>query len=329
MQTEFYRIMGLPIIRDVQNLSKHLGFNPVLVERLVWRAEVFYKQYRIPKRSGGVRIIQAPTYTMKAAQAWVLRNILDKLSSTPIATAFREGKSILDNCDAHASNRYFVGLDIKDFFPSITRDRIASIFSMIGYEEDASEILSSLCCLNDRLPQGAVTSPALSNLICHKLDRRLMGLAAVHNLTVSRYADDITFSNNNPKVLRGRIHTIRRIIEHEGFKVNLSKLRFCGPESRCTVTGLVKNSSVAKFGIGRAKTRRMRAIIYQLSKGGAPDSDYPSESSVAGYLQFLRSVDLVAFRSLMRSVERTGLSRNVDVWGNLMKAYNSIAISGE
>lgn len=216
---------------------------------------------------GGFREIRQPRKDLKAIQAWILRNILDKLAPSPYATAYIKNKNISGNISPHVHNRYFICLDMDDFFPSISIRRVEKVYSLIGYSKKSAYVLARLCTCSNSLPQGAVTSPALSNLIAAKFDRRIAGYTSRRNITYTRYADDITLSSNNPVILCKSLPRIIKIIKSEHFEPNMNKLRVLGPKKRCLITGLVKNSSESKFGIGkrrRDKCELLCTIIYSI-----------------------------------------------------------------
>ena len=294
------RLLGLPVFSSIDDLADLIHLDRDRLVILVLYSNRFYKTYNIPKKTGGNRRISQPSRELKAIQAWILRNILEKLSPSEHATAYLPGKNIFDNVSPHSGNRYFLSIDIAGFFPSIQRWRVEKLFELIGYSATASTILSNLCIYFGRLPQGGVTSPALSNLIVHKLDRRLAGLTSRRNIVFTRYADDLTFSTNNRTVLYRTLPTIYRIIRSEGFEPNLSKTRFLGPRKQCRITGLVKNSTEPRFGIGRFKKLRMRAIMHRLITGGGKDIDYPNEESINGWLNFLKGVDETSYHQMQK-----------------------------
>ena len=194
-------LLGFPSFDTVEELAARIHIDERRLATLTEVPERFYYRYRIPKRRGGWREIQSPSKDLKAVQAWILRNILDKLSSSPYATAYVKGRRLLDNVGPHMNNRYFLAVDIQDFFPSVRSSLVRKLFERIGYSKQAANILCRLCGYRIGLPQGGVTSPALSNLVCLRLDRRLAGLASRRNIVFTRYADDITFSTNNRNAL--------------------------------------------------------------------------------------------------------------------------------
>lgn len=298
------RLLGLPVFDSIADLANLIHLDAGRLNVLTRYSKRFYKNYIIPKRTGGFRKISQPSKELKAIQAWILRNILDKLSPSEHAMAYLRGKKLLDNLSPHGGNRYFLSVDIEDFFPSISRWRVERVFELLGYSKQAVMILTNLCTYFGGLPQGGVTSPALSNLAALKLDRRLAGLTSRRNIVFTRYSDDMTFSTNNRTVLYRTLPTILRIIQSEGFEPNQSKIRFLGPRTQCRITGLVKDSSEPRFGIGRFKKIRMRAIMHNLVSGKQIDPDYPHDQSILGWLNFLKGVDDRSYKQMPQYWQR-------------------------
>jgi RNA-directed DNA polymerase len=294
------QLLGFPTFNTVGGLAALTRIDASRLSILALRPERFYCTYRIPKRRGGWRKIHSPSKELKAVQAWILRNILDKLSTSKYATAYVKGRGLLGNVSPHMSNRYFLSVDVRNFFPSVSSHLVHRLFEAVGYPKLAARKLTRLCSYFSGLPQGAVTSPALSNLICLRLDRRLAGLAARRNIVFTRYADDITFSTNKRNALPQLVPSIYRILRDEGFEPNKEKTRILGPRTQCLITGLVKNSSEPSFGIGRKKKTKMRAIMHNLIAHGRPHSDYPSEASIEGWVQFLKNVDTASYHQMLR-----------------------------
>jgi retron-type reverse transcriptase len=297
------RLMNLPVFSDETELAKVMHVDLPLLRKFCGASNFFYKRYKIPKSNGKSREILQPCRELKALQAWVLRNILDKLTPTPFATAYVKGKSLFHNVSPHSANRYFLCLDLEDFFPSISDERVRNIFRLIGYSWRASYFLSAICTCNGGLPQGGVTSPALSNLAAAKLDRRIAGFTSRRNIVFTRYADDITLSSNNPRVLCKAQPTVMRIIQNERFKVNAEKTKMVGPRRRCKITGLTKNTDEPRFGIGKWKKRQMRAIMHNLLIKGKTDQKYDSVESILGWMSFLKGVDKISYEQMNRSWE--------------------------
>ena len=289
---ELLRILGLPIFENEEELASLMHISPSIIKVIVLHPQRFYKKYRIRKSSGKWRSIKQPSRGLKGIQAWILRSIIEKIEPSIYATGYIKMKNIYYyNVLQHCNNRYFMSLDLEDFFPSISTRRVIKKFEIIGYSSKASYILSRLCTFEGNLPQGAVTSPCLSNWIASQLDRRIGGYAARTNMIYTRYSDDITLSSNNRILLRKSLSRILKIIKTEHFTPNLKKLRVMGPGNRCAITGLVKNDTEACFGIGTKKKRVMRAVIHNYVFKSQTDVKYNTDDSIYGWIEYLRVVD--------------------------------------
>ena len=249
----------------------------------------FYNPFEVPKKSGGVRVIYAPSHHLKAFQKSLNFVLQCVHSPSKHAFGFVLNKSIVDNAKLHTGKNYVFNLDLKDFFPSIKQARVwarlkAEPFNLKGDGRDKlANIIAQLSCVNDVadqkksfLPQGAATSPTLSNAICDNLDRRLNGVAKRFGLTYSRYADDITFSSmhNTCKNENGSKETLykegsvfmkelRRIIQHQDFEINEKKVRLQSHKIRQEVTGLTVNN---KVNVTRKYVKDLRKWLYLWEK---------------------------------------------------------------
>ena len=305
-------LLGLPVIENLEDLSEHVHLSKGLLYRLSKRNNLHYIKFEIPKKSGGKREIACPSRELKAVQAWILRDILDKTSVSNAATAFRSDRNILYNAECHkhdrfSNNRYFLCLDIDDFFPSISGTRIIGIFETLGYNSFISRVLALLCTCDDSLPQGGVTSPALCNIVCINLDRRILGYVGKKNIAYSRYADDMTFSCMNANRLIGVKKMVAGILKDEGFSLNESKTRFLGPKSQRRITGLVISND--RIGIGRGMKRLLRAKIHRLYTADMPDTSRQSLLlHIKGWLSFTEDVDKKTYDRLMQYISKFGSS---------------------
>jgi RNA-directed DNA polymerase len=251
-----------------------------------------YNQFTIPKRHGGSRDIEAPSDDLKALQRRVLRKLIRPLPVHPAATGFVRGRSIVHNARPHAGQGVVINIDLRDFFPSISSQRVYQAFRALGWGREAARIVTNVCSRDGHLPQGAPTSPALSNLVCRKLDARLSALVErAHKTTLTirspqtgeslgsrsaaysggghytRYADDLTFSfagfekGKTDATSRGMLGSIRRIIEAEGFAIQMKKkVRVQRAHQRQTATGLVVNRAV---NLPREVRKRIRAMQHR------------------------------------------------------------------
>ena len=280
---------GLPVLSTPAELAGALGLSVSRLRWLAFHAEVatrtHYVHFTVPKKSGGQRTLSAPHRTLARAQRWIFEQIVSKLPAEPTAHGFLPGRSIVSNARPHAGRAVVVNLDLEGFFPSIGFFRVRKVFQRVGYSPAVATVLALVCTECPRrtvildgttyhvatgprgLPQGACTSPGLSNQVVRRLDRRLSGLAAKLGLTYTRYADDLTFSGGQE--LDGRVGylmaRVRHIAEDEGFTVNESKTRVQRRNAAQMVTGLVVND---RPGVRRSEVRRIRAILHRARTEG-------------------------------------------------------------
>jgi retron-type reverse transcriptase len=288
---------GLPLIRTVDDLAEHTHLSPQFIRYLSYRANYLYKRYEIPKKDGSVRVIAQPSRELKAVQAWILRNILNKLSSSDNCKGFEVGCSILDNAAPHVGANFILNLDLKDFFPSIKAAKVYNIFSSIGYSKSVAAILTNLTVVDGRLPQGAPTSPKLANLICLKLDSRIQGYAGPRGLIYTRYADDISISAQTIKKTMNARSVLEQIIASEGLQINRKKTAIQGTMRRKEITGLILSSN--KVGIGREKFRKIRAQVFSLFTDKSSDF-----AKINGILSYVYSVDKASCRRLWYYIDK-------------------------
>jgi retron-type reverse transcriptase len=308
---------GLPELVSLGNIAEAMGLT---TEDLVWlcyeRAATetdHYTRFEIPKRAGGTRLISSPKPKMRVAQSWINLNVLAKLSPSEYCFAYRPKKSIVDNANQHVKKKVIIKLDIKDFFPSITFNRVRGYFEYLGYNPGVSTVLALLCTDSPRvrvtikgraqivaigprsLPQGACTSPALANLIASRLDSRLAGYTKklAGEWSYTRYADDLTFSTNGEDAHIGHlIAAVGHISRDENFEVKSEKTRIMRSPRRQTVTGLVVGDDVR---IPKATIKKMRALFHNIeTKGQEPVSEELGKNALAvaqGYWAYLYMVN--------------------------------------
>src|SRR5438445_19542 len=224
---------------------------------------IAYQQFEIPKRHKGMRKILAPVQHLKTIQRQILRRVLGGLKPHPCATGFTRGYSIVSNALPHLGKAAIVRMDLKDFFPSTPALRVNHYFRFIGWNAEAADLLTRLCTHNNALPQGAPTSPKLSNLLNHHLDARLSGLASAIAASYTRYADDITYSleSDDPGSIRKLVHLTAVIAREEGYLVHQrQKLYVRRRKDRQVVTGLVVNQ---RINLPRDIRRWLRAVEHR------------------------------------------------------------------
>ena len=257
--------LNLPVIFDIHHLATLVGVETSdLAHILTYVEEAYYRKTEISKKNGGYREILIPAMRVRLIQRWILNNILYKIPVSNYAEGFRKNHSIVTNAIPHIGKKCIVNMDLKDFFPSITQKQVFQIFYYYGYTTDVSYMLSRLCTYDGYVPQGAATSPYLSNIVCLKLDKRLSLLAGKYNATYTRYADDITFSGGTG--LKSIIIPVKNIIQDEGFTINDSKTRIQLWYQHQEVTGI--NVSGGKISVDKQYKKRIFQEIYYCKKYG-------------------------------------------------------------
>lgn len=263
-----------------------LGVEVNRLEEILNNVSGHYQEFWMRKRSGGYRMISAPDKDLQAIQSTIYSRILSSVTIVhPAAVGFRCGRSVVDNAAPHLGKRYVLKMDIHDFFGSIRSPRVRQTFKKIGYPENVSKVLGALCCLHRHLPQGAPTSPALSNIVGYEMDRKLAALAAEYGLTYTRYADDLTFSGDVfPK--EQIIPQVKRIIRDEKFEPNHKKTHFMNQSSRKIITGVSVASGV-KLTIPKSKKREIRKNVYFILTKGLAEHQRSIGSHDPAYLKRL------------------------------------------
>lgn len=275
----------LPTIATLLDLAEFLSVSEFELKSFCLRPKNFYNTFERPKRSGkGCRKICAPSEKLKSVQKIIKEKILDCVEAHESSTGYKRGASIVENAQVHVGKRALLNLDIENFFSSISMPRVIGLFASLGYTEDVAIMLGRLCCFEHALPQGAPTSPSLANLICHKLDRRLKGLAFKSHMQYTRYCDDITLSSDEN--ISGKfVEVVKEIIKDEGFSVNEDKTRVLSQRSCQIVTGLTVNQ---KVNLPREKRRLIRASFHRASQQTAlTDAEQKRLEGLASFMQMI------------------------------------------
>jgi retron-type reverse transcriptase len=322
------RAAGLPVVHNGAELAVAMGIPLGELRFLCYARRVstvnHYQRFHIPKKSGGLRLISAPMPRLKRAQLWVLREVLEKVPVHEAAHGFHRGRSILSNAAPHVGADVVVNMDLQDFFPTVSYRRIRGLFRKPGYSEHVATCFALLCSepdvdavvLDERtyyvargerfLPQGAPTSPAITNLLCRRLDARLTKVAGQLGFHYTRYADDLTFSARGEAAADvGRmLRRARYIVGQEDFLVHPDKTRVLRRGRRQEVTGLVVNQRV---NVSRPLLRRFRATLFQIHKDGPEGKRWGSSpdvlGAIRGFANFVAMVDAARGKVFLEQVQ--------------------------
>lgn len=288
---------GLPAWETANELAAAMDLSLSELRWLTFHREVdsgtHYHSWKVPKRTGGERTITAPMPKLKALQRWALENYFEKLPVHSAAHGFLPARSVLTNALAHVGADVVVKLDIKDFFPTVTWKRVKGLLRKSGVTEPVATLLALLTTEAPRqlvefreqtlhvatgpraLPQGAPTSPAITNALCLRLDQRLSALSRALGCTYTRYADDLTFSfkktaERKRLALGILVEKTKDILKSEGFTLHAKKTQVLRRGAAQRVTGLTINAAgpqVPTARVARDVVRRLRAAIHNRKKG--------------------------------------------------------------
>lgn len=318
---------ALPAIATPGDLAAWLGID---VSELDWYADrrnmngsadgpLRHYRCRWVAKSEGVRLMEAPKPKLRAIQRRILREILDPIPAHRAAHGFRRGHSCRTYAEPHAGKLVVLHMDLRNFFNSIPAARISALFKTLGYPEAVAYVLAGLCTNRaptrvlrtlpencaipweqgrqlavPHLPQGAPTSPALSNLCALHLDLRLAALADTLGATYTRYADDLAFSGGEE--LRRRVGKVAghvaAIALEEGFKVNHRKTRAMHRSDRQILTGLVVNE---KPNVRREEFDRLKAILHNCVRSDPASQNRSGHDDfrahLSGRVQYVKSLN--------------------------------------
>ena len=301
---------NLPVITSVNDLTELLYTDVKLLYSISNNTPAWYNCFQIPKRNGSMRNIEAPRPYLKKLQRRIQKKILSCFAVHYCATAFLPGKNIRRNALFHVNKPAVMNCDIRNFFPSLKSRYIFEFFrTKTEYTPDVCMMLSRLCTLYGHLPQGAPTSPVLSNLLMFEVDEKIYQWAEKHYLSYSRYADDMTFSGEIDNSLKADIlQKVKNDLIALHLKLNTAKTKLYRCNRRQLVTGLIVNEYV---GVPREKIREFRTWLHYTEldiKNG--DFYYDSEEFEyhLGVLNFYYSINcnekLWEWRERMLEIKR-------------------------
>ncbi|TDG36965.1 RNA-directed DNA polymerase [Pedobacter changchengzhani] len=308
--------LNLPAFDQVTDLASAIGLSLAELRYLLYQRKVskinHYHTFEIPKKSGGKRVISAPKSRLKALQLWVLEHVLNNISINDVAHGFIKNRSIVTNATPHLATDIVINVDLKDFFPTINYKRVKGLFHKFGYSEQLATLFALICTYaetevvemdgvsyyvqkgNRFLPQGSPASPAISNLIAYRLDKKIQGLASKFNFTYTRYADDLSFStsNENEKNIASLLFFVKKLIEAEGFTLHPEKTHIMRKGALQKVTGIVVNE---KLNIQRSQLQKFRALLHNIETNGWKNQKWGKAknliNAIEGYINFISMVN--------------------------------------
>lgn len=294
---EMYAIGLKELVDPFVMVGEMLDADPEYLKAVVADTQAHYTRYPIAKKSGGQRWINAPSADLKVIQRRIKNRILYKTFPTKFAHGFVNKKSIVTNAQVHTGKQVIVGMDIKGFFDTITDEMVErALACALGQDQlICISAIAKLCTIpakgrNDEgeeidirvTPQGAPTSPPLSNIVTRFFDYAMHGVARHFHAVYTRYADDLTFSGDDRRLPRA-IPIIMKVANDHGFWINTKKTRVHGRGGRQVVTGLTVNDTVS---VPRDKRMKFRAKLHHVLTGKIP-LEYVNIEELRGYAQFI------------------------------------------
>jgi len=236
----------LPPVTSINSLALLFGVPPRFVGLMVHiresrRKKLFYRTFKLPKGKGKFRTIDAPRIPLKVLQSWLGQGwSADPARVHPHAHGFVPGRSSLTAAKQHCKKSWVASIDIRDYFPSISRAQAQQAILSLGYSQTAADLLAAICSLEGRLPQGSPASPILSNLVFKETDLALEKFATSHGLSLTRYADDIVFSSTNHSQMSAKdcLKQVKQIVKDNGWKIATDKDYFADSTGAQQVHGL-------------------------------------------------------------------------------------------
>jgi RNA-directed DNA polymerase len=272
----------VPVIYNPSHLSALVGYKKEYLKKASLFPNYFYRDFEVAKKNGTKRLISEPLPSLKEIQIWILRSILYKIPVSPFAKAYKPNVTLLENLRFHKNQHKIFTLDLENFFPSISAELVEAEFLELGYSKIVSKLLSRLCTRNGNLPQGAPTSPYLSNLIFKKADAEIASYCKDYKIRYTRYADDMSFSGDfdHEELLKKVTETVEKL----NLRINAKKTKLMTPNMRQTVTGVVVNQ---KPQVIFYKRNELRQTLYYIQKFGFEEHKIFKKINHNNYLEHL------------------------------------------
>lgn len=301
----------LPIIYNISHLSELVGYQKKYLKKASLHPSYFYRDFEILKNNGKKRPISEPLPSLKEIQIWILKNILNKVPVSAYAKAYKAKTRLSENLKFHIKQPKVLTIDLENFFNSIPFEAIEKVFVTLGYSKMLSNLLAKLCTKENTLPQGAPTSPYLSNLVLKEVDAIISDFCKERKIRYTRYADDLSFSGDFDT--DELLYKVTKTMEDIHLKINESKTKLMTPDKRQTVTGIVVNE---KPQVVFQKRNALRQELFYIMKYGIEEHKVYKEIKQAHYLEHLlgkinfvlqinpKDSEFIEYKSFLKSLKK-------------------------
>lgn len=288
----------------LERMANETGVHAGTIFTIVRSADKRYRTYKIDKRNGKKRQISQPSKRLKFVQRWLVKRIFVKFPVHECATAYKRGYGIAQNALPHASSKYLLKVDFREFFTSITFDDIRrclldNLHLVTGLTEEDAEIIAKAVCFHGALTIGAPSSPILSNMLLFDLDNRIHEYCTAKKLRYTRYADDIAISSSEYNGLEPALEFINNAIKEIAFPrltINDDKTIFLSKKHKRFVTGLTLTTD-GKISIGRRRKREIKSLIFDFKRA---ELDQENLDYLKGWIAYINAVE-PEFNQALRS----------------------------
>ncbi|GAB2661967.1 retron St85 family RNA-directed DNA polymerase [Vibrio panuliri] len=290
IKLNFYSKNKLSDINDnttaIDALSESIGISPRLLSSFIKAPSSHYRTFSLQKKSSsGTRIINSPRAFIKTVQYWLHDYFLFRLKLHDCCFSFRQKVSIKDNAKVHLNSNFILCLDIESFFDNITTENVYSCLVRNKIDENIASVIAGITTLDNSLPQGAPTSPIISNAYLYDFDQSMLELCAKNKMTYSRYADDLTFGSNDYMSLKDLIPTIAESLRSYRLRINKKKTRIISSNNSQVITGVSINNGVLRP--SRKLRKEIRVAFYQAKTNKNVDA----LPKLYGYINYLKSFE--------------------------------------
>ena len=274
-------------MKTFELFAKEIGFNMQVLDNYITYADNYYNTYYISKKNkSGKRQIDCPSKELKSIQRWVLSNYFNNIPISIRANGFVRGRGIKRNAQFHLKKSFILSIDIKDFFPSISQKRVYEALGKNFGDNELNIKLAKLCTYKRHLPQGAPTSPVLSNIVFKETDDKITSFCNTKFVVYSRYADDLVFSCDAKNVLVETYSFVNSLLAQHSFNINKSKTKYCSGKGKMVITGI--NINEGRLTVKKEIKRILRSKLYHVI---IKKNTLINLNSVAGYLSFVRDIE--------------------------------------
>ncbi len=270
-----------------EEFAKEIGFNQQVLDNYITYADAHYNTFFIAKRrKTKKRKIDCPSKELKAIQRWILDKYLNDIPVSKRANGFIRNRGIKRNAKLHLKKPFLLIVDIKDFFPSISQKKLYTCLHKHFKDREFSFKLSKVCTYKRYLPQGAPTSPMLSNIVFKDVDDNITKFCNSKLVLYSRYADDLVFSCDTKSSLVETYIYVRKILTENDFRINESKTKFLSGKGRIVITGI--NINEGKLTVRKEIKRNLRSSIHSLL---IKKDKTINVNRILGYLSFIKDIE--------------------------------------